>query len=165
MTILTIYPFDGQCTAPAFASPRSDPAPVGAPERGRDGRAEVAGKQSKSPPRGLAVGKEKVIESPEAVSKECHRLQRRRQQVHESELASATATGGGGIAGADGRTDERANVRNIQLRSRSPSLSENPADRAYLQNRQSQYGYQEPSYYQPPQDPLIPVGSLRHSSA
>jgi len=34
--------------------------------------------------------------------------------------------------------------------------SENPADRAYLQNRQSQYGYQEPSYYQPPQDPLIP---------
>jgi hypothetical protein len=34
--------------------------------------------------------------------------------------------------------------------------SENPADRAYLQNRQSQYGYQEPSYYQQPQDPLIP---------
>lgn len=34
--------------------------------------------------------------------------------------------------------------------------SENPADRAYLQNRQSQgYGY-EPSYYQQPQDPLIP---------
>jgi len=34
--------------------------------------------------------------------------------------------------------------------------SENPADRAYLQNRQSQYGYGEPSYYQQPQDPLIP---------
>jgi len=35
--------------------------------------------------------------------------------------------------------------------------SEQPgAGGVYLQNRQSQYGYGEPSYYQQPQDPLIP---------
>ena len=44
-------------------------------------------------------------------------------------------------------------------------LSEQPGvGGLYPQNRQSQYGYGEPSYYQQPQDPLIPVGFfLRHS--
>ena len=51
---------------------------------GRDGateigREEVAGKRASVVC--SAVGKEKVIESPEAVSKECHRLQQ--QQTHE----------------------------------------------------------------------------------
>jgi len=29
-------------------------------------------------------------------------------------------------------------------------------ERVYVQNRQSDYGYSQPAYYQPPQDPLIP---------
>ena len=92
---------DGQCTRQqavplqsALAKEEEGIAPGLASERASSRRRR----------RRAAVGKEKVIESPEAVSKECHRLQQQTQA-----RAHARPRGLG-----------RANVRNIQLR--KPSL-------------------------------------------
>ena len=68
---------------------------------GRDGateggRAEVAGKRGSVVC--SAVGKEKVIESPGAVSKECHRLQQQQQQqTHERKRVGERDGGRGGM--------------------------------------------------------------------